>query len=170
MKLIRQTSIAPTAEEAEDLLNALTHVPGYVFGYVEKEEGSLPRLQAFFKDSYPEQGLQKGQYRVTGMLGGSLVQKIEAHLVYVREQVQTLHNKSTIGLPVGQWFYSSSENPESQEITSTPASALERSVVGVMMVSSTLLGLSGITMVEKGYNQEFLFKYEDDEGAVGSAF
>jgi hypothetical protein len=49
-------------EEAGDHLAGLSHMPGFVFGYVDDREN---RAIMFFQDAFPGQELQRGQHRRT---------------------------------------------------------------------------------------------------------
>ncbi len=52
----------PTVEDAQDHLDGLSHMPGFVFGYVDEKEN---RPVGFFLDAYPHSQLQPGQKRRT---------------------------------------------------------------------------------------------------------
>jgi hypothetical protein len=50
----------PCLEDAQDQLHGLSHMPGFVFGYVDDKEN---RVVAFFLDTYPDSALVPGQRR-----------------------------------------------------------------------------------------------------------
>lgn len=63
MKVIQQNGdVHPTLEEAQDGLHGLSHIPGFVFGYVDEKDN---RPVAFFKDAYPNDNILRGQRRRT---------------------------------------------------------------------------------------------------------
>lgn len=59
MKVIEQKGDKHNSpEEAADALAGLSHMPGFVMGYVDESEN---RPVMFFMDAYPGQTLQRGQ-------------------------------------------------------------------------------------------------------------
>lgn len=63
MKVIQQNGdVHPTFEEAEDGLHGLSHIPGFVLGYVDEKDN---RPVAFFKDAFLNDNIVRGQRRRT---------------------------------------------------------------------------------------------------------
>jgi hypothetical protein len=61
MKVIQQNcETHPTLQEAQDGLHGLSHLTGFVVGYVDEKDN---RPVAFFVDAHPGSPLGRGQHR-----------------------------------------------------------------------------------------------------------